>query len=184
MTKDERCAMEAQLIPCFEKLIEMPEYGGKYVSITPNTPRTITQDEYQKLVDDHIMFKDMAADSYLRSAGIASHWPHGRGCYISEDREAIVWVGEEDHLRIMCMQKGTVLNDVFDRLQRLITVFESIDGIDFATSPDYGNATSGEKQIRDSGGSLDPPGPLPMHLHTAYMEYFECLPAHPLEPPG
>jgi hypothetical protein len=26
------------------------------------------------------------------------------------------------------------------------------------------------------GGSLEPPGPLPMHLHTMYMEYSECLP--------
>jgi hypothetical protein len=35
---------------------------------------------------------------------------------------------------------------------------------------------AGEKQIRGSGGSLEPPGPLPMHLHTVYMEYSECLP--------
>jgi hypothetical protein len=35
----------------------------------------------------------------------------------------------------------------------------------------------GEKQIAGAGGSLDPPGPLPMHLHTVYMVYSECLPA-------
>ena len=34
----------------------------------------------------HIMFKDMSADSFLLSAGISEHWPHGRGCYHSEDR--------------------------------------------------------------------------------------------------
>ena len=33
-----------------------------------------------------------------------------------------------------------------------------------------------EQQIRGLGGSLEPPGPLPMHLHTVYMEYSECLP--------
>ena len=33
-----------------------------------------------------------------------------------------------------------------------------------------------EKHTRGSGGSLEPHGPLPMHLHTAYKEYFECLP--------
>jgi hypothetical protein len=43
--------------------------------------------------------------------GIASDWPHGRGCYISKDKQFIVWVGEEDHLRIMCMKKGTMLNE-------------------------------------------------------------------------
>ena len=83
MTKQDRCEMEEQLIPCFDKLIEMPEYGGKYVSITPGTRHSIPEEEYQQLVDDHIMFKDMAADTYLTAAGIASDWPHGRGCYIS-----------------------------------------------------------------------------------------------------
>jgi hypothetical protein len=33
-----------------------------------------------------------------------------------------------------------------------------------------------EKQIRGSGGSLEPPGPLPMHLHTVCVAYSECLP--------
>ena len=42
---------------------------------------------------------------------------HGRGCYISEDKGFIIWVGEEDHLRIMCMRSGSVLNHVFDRLK-------------------------------------------------------------------
>jgi len=75
------------------------------------------------------MFKDMAADPYLATAGIASSWPHGRGCYISEDKGFIVWLGEEDHLRIMCMQKGNILNKVFDRLKAAVDVVESkIDG--------------------------------------------------------
>ena len=39
-----------------------------------------------------------------------------------------------------------------------------------------GPVGNGEKQIRGSGGSLEPPGPLPMHLHTVYMEYSGCLP--------
>jgi hypothetical protein len=41
----------------------------------------------------------------------------------------------------------------------------------------------GEKQIRGSGVSLEPPGPLPVHLRTIYMEYSECMPSC-LEPPG
>ena len=34
-------------------------------------------------------------------------------------------VGEEDHLRIMCMFKGTMLNDVFDRLSGALLREES-----------------------------------------------------------
>ena len=65
----------------------------------------------QELVDAHVMFKDMDADPYLKSAGIASDWPCGRGCYQSADGGFIIWFGEEDQLRIMCMAKGFVLND-------------------------------------------------------------------------
>merc|ERR1712066_367917 len=88
------------------------------------------------------MFKDMADDPYLASAGISSDWPIGRGCYISEDQQFIIWVGEEDHLRIMCMKKGTILNEIFDRLKSALDTVESIDGLTFAHSPDYGYVTS------------------------------------------
>jgi creatine kinase len=70
------------------------------------------------------MFKDMSKDSFLMTAGIARDWPNGRGCYVSNDREFIIWLGEEDHLRIMAMQKGTILNKVFDRLKGAIDVVE------------------------------------------------------------
>jgi protein-arginine kinase len=94
------------------------------------------------LVDEHIMFKDMSVDSYLVTAGIAADWPNGRGCYVSADKEFIIWVGEEDHLRIMCMKKGTILNEVFDRLKTAVDVVESkIEG-GCAISPDFGVVTS------------------------------------------
>merc|ERR1711907_702923 len=106
------------------------------------SPDFIDNDKYNRLVKAHIMFKDMAADSYLATAGIASDWPYGRGCYVSEDKGFIIWVGEEDHLRIMCMKKGTVLNDVFDRLKTALDTVESIPGLKFAYSPEYGVVTS------------------------------------------
>ena len=59
------------------------------------------------------------------SVGV-SYRPHGRGCYISGDKQFIVWVGEEDHLRIMCMKKGTMLNEVFDRLSTSIKVSQQL----------------------------------------------------------
>ena len=120
----------------------MPEYGGKYCSFTPGHPNFVDEAEYQALVDAHIAFKDMSADSYLLSAGIAQHWPHGRGVYVSEDKGFIIWVGEEDHLRIMCMEKGTVLNKVFDRLKAALDVVNGIEGLEFATSAVYGVVTS------------------------------------------
>ena len=142
MTKEDRCNMENFMLKAFEKLIEMPEYGGKYCSFTPGHPNFVDEAEYQALVDAHIAFKDMSADTYLLSAGIAKDWPHGRGVYVSEDKGFIIWCGEEDHLRIMCMEKGTVLNKVFDRLKTALDVVNGIEGLEFAVSPDYGVVTS------------------------------------------
>ena len=81
MDKAERIAFEKAMLAAFEKLIAMPEFGGRVNSLTPDfgagekNPNLITQEEYQKLIDDHVMFKDMSADPYLKSAGIANDWP-------------------------------------------------------------------------------------------------------------
>ena len=142
MTKTQRISMELDLGVVFRNLIDNPNYGGKYLSITPGHPNHISQEEYQKYIDDHIMFKDMSEDSYLVTAGIAGDWPFGRGCYVSQDKGFIIWVGEEDHLRIMCMKKGTILNEVFDRLKVAVDVVQSkIEG-GCAISKDFGVVTS------------------------------------------
>ena len=136
------------MLKVFEQLIANVDFGGKVYSLTPEfgeneaNPNLITQEEYQRLIDEHIMFKDMSADPYLKSAGIASDWPYGRGCYVSADRQVIVWFGEEDQLRIMCMKKGTKLNEVFDRLHNVLDTIEKIPGIQFAHDEDFGYVTS------------------------------------------
>merc|ERR1719313_826294 len=142
MTKDDRVNMEKDMKKVFDVLIADPSYGGKYVSITPGHECFINKAEYDDYVKADIMFKDMSADSYLLSAGIAGDWPYGRGCYVSEDKGFIVWFGEEDHLRIMCMQKGTVLNEVFDRLEKAVGVVEKNIQGGCAMSVDYGVVTS------------------------------------------
>jgi len=142
MTEDDRRNMENDMSAVFEELIKDPAFGGRYVSITPGNPNFIDTEEYNQYVKAHIMFKDMSADSYLVTAGIAAHWPTGRGCYVSEDKAFIIWVGEEDHLRIMCMQKGTVLNKVFDRLKAAIDVVEAKIPGGCAYSDDFGVVTS------------------------------------------
>merc|ERR1712158_117580 len=94
--------------------------------LAPGHPKQMSEERYQELVKAHIMFKDMAADSYLVNAGIAGDWPHGRGCYVSADKGFIIWCGEEDHLRIMAMKKSVLINDVFDRLKAAIDVVKGL----------------------------------------------------------
>ena len=112
MTKADRINFEKTMLAAFDKLIEDPAYGGSVNSLTPNedweevtgepsNPNLISPERYQELVDAHVMFKDMDADPFLKSAGISAHWPCGRGCYQSADGGFIIWFGEEDQLRIM-----------------------------------------------------------------------------------
>ncbi|KAH9259996.1 hypothetical protein BASA81_001768 [Batrachochytrium salamandrivorans] len=148
MDKKERIAFEQSMLAAFDKLIAMPEFGGKVYSLTPDfgegvtNPNKISEDEYQDLIKKHVMFKDMSADPYLASAGIANDWPYGRGCYMSADGQVIVWMGEEDQLRIMVMKTGTKLNEVFDRLHSVLETIEKIPGIEFAHDEDFGYVTS------------------------------------------
>lgn len=83
MSKAQRISMEKDMKKVFDELIGDPAYGGRYVSITPGHECFVDDKDYNQLIKDRIMFKDMSADEYLLAAGIARDWPHGRGCYIS-----------------------------------------------------------------------------------------------------
>lgn len=147
MDQAERIRFEKTMLKAFEKLVNDPEYGGNIYSLSPDhgdgpNPNLISDKKYNELVKAHVMFKDMDADPYLKSAGIASDWPYGRGCWQSKDKQCIIWFGEEDQLRIMCMKKGSRLDEVFNRLKKMLDTVESIDGINFAKSDKYGYITS------------------------------------------
>ena len=141
MSKDQRVEFEVLASNAFAELAKNPEYGGKYLSITPGSPHEIDAAEYERRVAAHQMFKDMSADTYLNVAGISGDWPYGRGMYVSEAEDFLVWVGEEDHLRIMAMQSGGNLNALFERLSKGLEILSSLLP-PFATSPTYGYVTS------------------------------------------
>jgi hypothetical protein len=83
MTREERVAFENEAVKAFQKLIDHPDYGGQYLSITPGSAHEIDSAEYDRRVAAHQMFKDMSGDRFLNVAGISSDWPYGRGMYVS-----------------------------------------------------------------------------------------------------
>merc|ERR1712029_771846 len=94
----------------------------------------------QQLVDDHFLF--MSGDPNLKVAGMERDWPEGRGIFHNADKTFLVWVNEEDQLRIISMQKGGDVKGVFERLARGIkAVGDSVkaeSGKDFLLSPKFG----------------------------------------------
>merc|ERR1712000_657428 len=78
----------------------------------------------QKLVDDHFLF--VTGDPNLKVGGMERDWPEGRGIFHNKDKTFLVWVNEEDQLRIISMQKGGDVKAVFDRLVRGINAIEKV----------------------------------------------------------
>ena len=51
-----------------------------------------------------------------QASGMERDWPEGRGIFFNEDKNFLVWVNEEDQFRIISMQKGGDVLEVFKRL--------------------------------------------------------------------
>jgi len=82
---------------------------GKYYSLAK-----MTQNEKKSLIADHFLFK--GGDKYLESCGLERDWPEARGIYHNDNKTFLVWVNEEDQLRIISMQQGSNILEVFKRL--------------------------------------------------------------------
>jgi len=79
--------------------------------------------EVQKqLIADHFLFKE--GDRHLQYANACRYWPKGRGIFHNNDKTFLVWVNEEDHMRIISMEQGSDVGKILDRLIRGIKSVE------------------------------------------------------------
>ena len=65
-------------------------------------------------VQDHFLF-DKPVSPLLLASGMARDWPDARGIWHNDKKNFLVWVNEEDHTRVISMQKGGNIKEVFDR---------------------------------------------------------------------
>lgn len=70
--------------------------------------------EFLLPVQDHFLF-DKPVSPLLLSAGMARDWPDARGIWHNYQKTFLVWVNEEDHTRVISMQKGGNISEVFTR---------------------------------------------------------------------
>lgn len=98
----------------------------------------MSKDIQKKLIKDHFLFKE--GDRFLDSAGLNRDWPEGRGIYHNNDKTFLVWVNEEDQLRIISMQQGGDIKEVFARLVKAIKSIET--KVKFLYSSHLGYITS------------------------------------------
>lgn len=93
------------------------ELSGKYYSL-----EQLTDIEKQELTENHFLFK--SGDRFLESAGLNRDWPKNRGIFHNNDKTFLIWLNEEDHLRIISMQKGADIKQTFKRLVNALNLLE------------------------------------------------------------
>ncbi|RZC35362.1 ATP-gua Ptrans domain containing protein, partial [Asbolus verrucosus] len=108
------------------------EFQGKYYPLTG-----MSKTDQQQLIDDHFLFKE--GDRFLQSANACRFWPTGRGIFHNNNKTFLVWVNEEDHLRIISMQPGGDVGEVY---RRLMTGVQEIEKkLKFSRSDRFGYLT-------------------------------------------
>lgn len=130
LTEDQYREMEQKVSSTLSAL--EGELHGKYYPLTGMDKKT-----QQQLIDDHFLFKE--GDRFLQAANACRFWPTGRGIYHNDNKTFLVWVNEEDHLRIISMQKGANLKQIYGRL---VTAVKKIEAkIPFSRSDRFGYLT-------------------------------------------
>merc|ERR1719351_366691 len=133
ITKEQRISMEKLMGSAFAKL--SGDLSGKYFPLLGMAEKV-----RQQLVDDHFLF--VSGDRNLTVAGMERDWPEGRGIFHNAAKTFLIWINEEDQLRIISMQKGGDVKAVFERLAKGIkAVEESVlkeSGKDFMLDAKYG----------------------------------------------
>ncbi|XP_073509270.1 creatine kinase U-type, mitochondrial-like [Phyllobates terribilis] len=85
---------------------------GRYYRLSDMTDK-----EQQQLIDDHFLF-DKPVSPFFTSIRMARDWPDARGIWRNNEKTFLIWINEEDHTRVISMEKGGNMKRVFERFCR------------------------------------------------------------------
>ena len=111
LNKEQRSSAEQLIRSALLKLTG--DLKGEYISLGD-----LSEVEATQLREEHLLFQK--GDKYLEAAGLNQDWPDGRGIFLSQDRRFVVWVNEEDMLRIISIEQGANLPKVYARLSHAV----------------------------------------------------------------
>merc|ERR550525_810644 len=97
------------------------ELKGKYYPLPGSKsnpqgdlPEGMSQEKGKDLLAKGNLFQEPDS-TLLLSGGMGRHWPDARGIFHNDNKNLFVWVNEEDHMRIVSMQKGDEIKQVTSR---------------------------------------------------------------------
>jgi len=116
ISAEDRALLEQEIINVLSGL--EGDLKGEYYSL-----ESMSEENRQRLVNDHFLFKQ--GDRFLESAGVNREWPKNRGIFHTPDKKFLVWISEEDTMRIISMQQGAHIAEVFNRLRKALDYIQS-----------------------------------------------------------
>jgi len=131
ISKEQRDLVESSVVKGLSTL--EGELAGNYYPLLG-----MSKEVQDDLIKEHFLFKE--GDRFLDAVGLNRNWPEGRGIYHNNDKTFLVWVNEEDQLRIISMQQGGDIKEVFTRLVNAIKSIET--EVAFAYNDHLGYITS------------------------------------------
>eukprot|EP01064_Diplonema_japonicum_P020567 TRINITY_DN30178_c0_g1_i1.p1 TRINITY_DN30178_c0_g1~~TRINITY_DN30178_c0_g1_i1.p1 ORF type:complete len:465 (+),score=151.88 TRINITY_DN30178_c0_g1_i1:52-1446(+) len=114
-----------------------PLHGSHSYSAKPNGMSEEKEGDLRKMGN---LFQEPDS-TLLLASGMGRHWPDGRGIFHNDEKNLFVWVGEEDHLRIVSMQRDKNMKETFGRFVRACEQVQKVlkmEGSDFMHSDRLG----------------------------------------------
>uniref|UniRef100_A0AC34QCB5 Arginine kinase n=1 Tax=Panagrolaimus sp. JU765 TaxID=591449 RepID=A0AC34QCB5_9BILA len=118
LTSDDYLIMQQKVRNALDK-VKDADLKGVYYPL-----KGMTKETQNQLIADHFLFKE--GDRHLQHANACNYWPLGRGIFHNNDKTFLIWVNEEDHLRLISMQQGSDVGQVLDRLIRGVKTIEAM----------------------------------------------------------
>jgi len=142
-SKEERREIERVLAKALKTLDG--ELEGDYYPLAgsysyADKPGGMTEEEENKMREDHFLFQEPDS-TLLLASGMGRQWPDARGIFANNEKTFLVWCNEEDHMRIISMQKGADIKQVFTRFCTAVNKVEEVvkaEGYDFMHSEHLG----------------------------------------------
>jgi len=131
VTREQRNEIEQKVVQACNTF--EGELAGTFYSIG-----SMTEQQRNQLIEDHFLFKE--GDRFLEACNLNRNWPEGRGIFHNNEKTFLVWVNEEDQLRIISMQQGADIGAVFTRLSIAASKIEKV--AKFAHDESLGYITS------------------------------------------
>jgi len=123
MSRSDRRKVQRLIEECTTNFHSPHFSSGTYLPIL-----SMSATENLNLIERHILFDN--PNEWTIAAGLGRDWPDGRALYANvtdlakQTPDFMIWVNEEDHLRIMCLRKGGDIQEVFTTLMNGVRELE------------------------------------------------------------